>query len=161
MAIGFIIDTGRPEYGTWTFGWWADGSAPISAFMMQLPDVLSGLSPLRVRDAAKAPRVPVAFYQLRADGQVRERLREGDSQLGTWITNPGLADLFEARLVHLIGNPFNGPTGWVNLGSNQEWGVTRNTVGVTRAVGRLEIRRAGGTQVLAQARIICRAVQRP
>jgi hypothetical protein len=169
MAQGFFIDSTRSEYGTWTFGWWLkEGMGGIQnveqAFMLQLPDFLVQLSSLRVRDVVTTPAVALAYYQLRSNGRIRERLANGPSQIGTWLSDPTLADLFEARMVQVSGDPFQGPLPvgqWGNLASNREWGVTRNSIGTTRAVGRIEIRRVGGTVVLAQANIIARARVRP
>src|SRR6187455_1661572 len=129
----FVVDGSRQRYGNWLFGYWTDlanGPTAIQASLTPAPGGTVLLSPLRVRDNVRLSNQPaIAFYQLRADGKVRERLKASTTDVGDWIDQPQYANLFEVRLVHLNGDPFVGPVGvWQPLDSNREWGVTRSTV---------------------------------
>lgn len=44
MAFGFMIDTDRPTYGVWKFGWIVDGSKPIQAWILPPPYVFVPVS---------------------------------------------------------------------------------------------------------------------
>lgn len=74
------------------------------------------------------------------------------SDLGDWVIPNGNASLYEVRATLNSGTLSSGTTGsWLALTSTRTWTVTRSVIGVSTANLTIEIRRIGGTTILATA----------
>lgn len=103
-----------------------------------------------------APATGGVGYQLTSGGKEQGGIGSAASiiysDLGDWVIPNGNASLYEVRATLNSGTLSSGTTGsWLALTSTRTWTVTRSVIGVSTANLTIEIRRIGGTTILATA----------
>lgn len=126
-------------------------------------DVVALATPITAASTTTAPTNPTAQYELNASGDVNKT--NGNNTVvdwGDWVLPKAHAGSYECFATLDSGTLSTGTTGsWLALTSTRTWTVSRSSNGTSTAQITVQIRKVGGSTILATSVVTIQAQRIP